>query len=164
MLKEEYLKIGKASDIKNRKDRIAYRAFEMMPAFLSWGGLILVVFLSWRQPYWIAIFIICFSIYWLFRTIYFSFHLWSGYRKMTINEKTDWIKKLDELPCSEYSLPSAKNWRDIYHLIVIPSYKEPLEVLRDTFRSLEKSDYPKADAQDAAPAGMLRSAGRRPVH
>jgi len=50
-------------------------------------------------------------------------------------EKTDWLKKLKELP--------GERWRDIYHLVVLPMYKEPLEIVRETFLALQKSDYPK---------------------
>ena len=142
MEKEEYLRVGRASDFKNTKDRIIFRIFEILPGVLTWGALILAIVFSWLRPIWVAIFIICFSIFWLLRTLYFSFHLWIGYRKMKENEKVDWIEKLEKLPITNYQLP-IRSWRDVYHLIVVPNYKEPLEILRDSFRSLEKSDYPK---------------------
>jgi cellulose synthase/poly-beta-1,6-N-acetylglucosamine synthase-like glycosyltransferase len=62
---------------------------------------------------------------------------------MKKNEKINWRKKLDSLSSNNFSLESVKNWKEVYHLIVIPTYKEPLEVLRDTFKSLVKADYPK---------------------
>jgi len=137
-----YLKIGKASDLKSSKDRALFRFFEALPGVLSWGTLILVFFLSWLKPFFIAIFIISFALYWFFRTIYFSFHLRSSYQKMKVNEKINWLEKLDNLEPESLSLP-IKNWREIYHLILLPICKEPLEVARDAFRALENSDYPK---------------------
>lgn len=130
-----YLKIGRASDLKNPKERKIFRALEILPGVLSWSTLIMIFLLSWLKPIWAAIFIITFVIYWLFRTIYFSFHLNSCYKQMKKNEKEDWIKKLEML--------SANNWQSIYHLIIIPRYKEPLVVIREVFNSLLKSDYPK---------------------
>jgi cellulose synthase/poly-beta-1,6-N-acetylglucosamine synthase-like glycosyltransferase len=128
-----YLKVNKASDLKNLKERLLFRSFEIFPGLLSWTALFLVVFLSWYRPLWIAIFIIIFVILWLFRTIYFSFHLWSGYQKMAASEKINWLERVKNLP----------NWQNVYHLIVIPMCREPLELVRDTFRKLEKTDYPK---------------------
>lgn len=134
-MRQSYLRVGKASDLESSKDRALFRFLEILPGALSWGTLILVIILSWRKPLWIAIFIISFTFYWLFRTIYFAFHLRAGYRKMKEHEKIDWISKLNEL--------KVKNWRDIYHLIILPMYKEPLEIVRDTFKAIINTDYPK---------------------
>jgi hypothetical protein len=139
-----YLKISQASDLKNPKERLVFRLFEVLPGAVSWGILILSIFLSWKKPLWVAVFIICFVIFWFFRTIYFSLHLWFSYKKMRRNKKINWLKKLDNLSLSRYVLPSVKNWRnDIYHLIAIPVSKEPLEIVQDNFESLTKSAYPK---------------------
>jgi len=129
--------------LENLKERVIFRFFEIFPGALSWGVLFLVIFLSWWQPLWIAIFIIAFTVFWFFRTIYFSFYLWSGYQKMKKNEAIDWIEKLNSLPITNNLLSAVKNWRDVYHLVVIPMYKESLEIMRDTFRALENIDYPK---------------------
>ena len=139
---KSYLKIGKASDLKSPKDRALFRFFEILPGALTWGSLLLVIILSWKKPLWIAGFIIFFVIYWLFRTIYFCFCLKAGYQKMKESEKIDWLKKLKTLPSSSYSLP-LKNWPEIYHLIILSTYKEPLQIVRETFKSLESTDYPK---------------------
>lgn len=132
---KDYLKIGKASDLKSSKDRALFRFFEIFPGALSWGTLFLAIILSWRKPFWIATFIIAFALYWLIKTIYLSFHLRAGYQKMRENEKIDWLEKLNTL--------HLKNWRDIYHLVLLPIYKEPLEIVRETVSALEKSDFPK---------------------
>jgi len=130
---KDYLRIGRAKDLKNLKDRIIYRLFEIMPGFMFWSALILVILLSKFSPLIISIFIIVFVIFWFFRTVYFSFHLWSGYKKMARHENIDWMEKLKKID----------NWQNIYHLIVIPMYEESLEVVRDNFLNILKSDYPK---------------------
>lgn len=130
-----YLKIGQASDLKKWEERIVYRLFEIFPGALAWGILVLVVLLSWKKPALVSIFIIFFVLYWLFRTIYLSFHLRSGYQKMREQEKIDWLEKLQQL--------TINDWRDIYHLIIFPIYREPLEIVQESFRALENSDYPK---------------------
>jgi cellulose synthase/poly-beta-1,6-N-acetylglucosamine synthase-like glycosyltransferase len=128
-----YLRIGRASDLTDFKDRLLYRILEILPGFMSWGVLVLVILLSKYRPLWISIFIIVFVVFWFFRTLYFSLHLWSGYRQMAENESINWMERLRKI----------RNWERIYHLIVIPMYEEPLEVVRDNFLNLLKSDYPK---------------------
>ncbi|MCH8741417.1 glycosyltransferase family 2 protein [Patescibacteria group bacterium] len=135
MTEDYYLKISRASDLKSRKERLLYRLLEIFPGMLSWGTLILVIFFSWKFPAIIAIFIIFFVLYWFFRTIYLSFHLRAGYQRMRQHEKADWLKKLNQL--------QNKRRQEIRHLIVLPMYREPLEIVRNSFLSLVKSDYPK---------------------
>jgi len=130
-----YLKVGRASELKNPRERRIFRALEILPGVLSFSTLFAIILLSWLAPTWAALFIIPFVIYWLFRTFYFSFHLSASYKKMKKCEKRDWLKELKELPGS--------NWQDIYHLIIIPRYKEPLAIVKEAFNSLLRSDYSK---------------------
>ena len=129
-----YVNIGKASDLKNPRERKIYRAFEIIPGTLVWITLFGMVFFSWLRPVWVAYFIIAFCVYWLLRTFHFAVHLVAAYRQMQKNLKTDWIKELNALP---------GNWEDIYHLIIFPMYKEDLKVVRESFRALLRVRYPK---------------------
>ena len=70
---KEYIKIGFARDLKIPKDRRLFRFLEILPGALSWGTLILMIFLSWKRPIWVAFFIIAFDIYWLLKTIFLAF-------------------------------------------------------------------------------------------
>jgi cellulose synthase/poly-beta-1,6-N-acetylglucosamine synthase-like glycosyltransferase len=137
-----YLKIGTAADLKDKGERRFYRFLEMMTGILSIAVLLLSIILSWRIPVFVSFFIILYDIYWLFRTVYFSFYLQSGYSKMRENEKTDWIKKLDELGRPQNGIDIG-SWKEIYHLVILPMYKEPLDLVRMTFSFLAKTDYPK---------------------
>jgi len=132
-LPDNYFHVGRASDLKSRGDRRLYRFLEMLPGILVWGSFAFAVLFSWLQPLWVAFFIMAFVVYWLSRTVYFAFHLWAGYRQMRVNEKKDWIQELRKFP----------PWRDLYHLVIIPTYQEPAEVLRTTLMSLTESVYPK---------------------
>jgi len=113
-------------------DMTMHRFFEFLPGTLSWLTLILMVLLSWLSPVFIAVFIILFDIYWLLKTIYLSLHLRSTFSIMKKNLKVDWLGKLKELD----------SWRDIYHLVILPMYREPYEVVRESFESLAKGNYP----------------------
>ena len=137
-----YLKVGRAADLKKPFERKLYRFFELFPAILSFGTIFLVIVLSWKAPILIAFFIILFDIYWVLRSVYFIFHLRAGYKKMQKNREKNWLLKLDNLQFPISSL-GVKSWREIYHLIILPMYNEPLQIVRESFKALLKSDYPK---------------------
>jgi cellulose synthase/poly-beta-1,6-N-acetylglucosamine synthase-like glycosyltransferase len=113
------------------------RFYEMIPGLFTWATLLAMVLLSWQLPTWISIFIILFDTYWLLKTIYLSFHLRATFTAMRNNLKINWLGKIAALPARESS------WQDIYHLIILPMYNEPYEVVRESFQALTAINYPK---------------------
>ena len=134
-MRSDYLNLVRAQDLKNPKERLIYRFFEMLPAALSLGTLGMAILLSCLAPIVVAIFIIIFDIYWLLRILYLSFHQIVSWRQMRRNLKIDWLAKLNRLP--------TKNWKNIYHLIILPMHQEGIEIVRPTLESLVAADYPK---------------------
>ena len=134
MEKVEYLDISKASDIKNSKDRRLYRFFEMLPGIISLGTLLGVLVFSWILPSWVAIFIICFCFYYFFKIIYFSLNQLIGYSRVKKNMKIDWLERIKGLGAS---------WKNIYHIIILPTYEESREIIEESIETLISSDYPK---------------------
>ncbi len=128
-----YLKLGKAPDLKDSKERFIYRFFEIIPGTLAWATILGVIFFSWYRPVWVAFFIIAFDVYWVLKTIYFSVHLRASYKQMKKNMKIDWFSKVKE----------QKDWQRIHHLLILPFYKEPYDVIAKTLQALVDSDYPK---------------------
>ncbi|MCL5733074.1 MAG: glycosyltransferase family 2 protein [Patescibacteria group bacterium] len=116
------------------------RFYEILPAALSWLTIILMVIVSWQLPFWAAIFIILFDIYWLLKTLYLSLHLRATFNKMREVLKTNWKEKLAELR-TNVKIPFSSD--QIYHLIILPTYNEPYEIIRETFESLKQSNYQK---------------------
>jgi len=139
MEKKDYLDISKASDIKNPKDRRIYRLLEMLPAVMSLSTLLGVFVFSWLFPAYVSVFIICFCFYYLFRIFYFSLHQIFGYFRVKSHMKRDWLKELKKIKKTE----GRPNWRDIYQIIILPTYKESDEIISETIESIIKSDYPK---------------------
>ncbi len=135
MDKKDYLEISKASDIKNRKERLTYRLLEIMPGAISLGTLVGVFVFSWLLPSWVAIFIICFCFYYLFRIFYFSLHQVMGYFKVKEHMKKDWLDALKKV--------KSKDWKKIYHLVILPTHKEGKSIIEESINSLLASDYPK---------------------
>ncbi len=139
---EDYLDVSFSLDLKNKRERIIYRFFEILPAILSLGTLILAIFLSFFVPVGIAIFIIAFDVYWLLKSFYFSFYQINTFLKLKKNLKIDWMKKLKSLSQKDFKL-KVKDWKEIYHLILLPMFKEGKEIVRSTLQSLVNCQYPK---------------------
>ena len=110
-----------------------YRLLEILPGFLAWLTIIMMILGSWIAPAVAAIFIIVFDIYWLLKTLYLSLHLRATFNKMRENMTTDWIKKLNKL---------SYQWRDIRHLVILPVYKEPYAVVKESVGAIAASRYP----------------------
>jgi cellulose synthase/poly-beta-1,6-N-acetylglucosamine synthase-like glycosyltransferase len=139
----DYLHIGRASDIADRKERTIYRLFEILPGASAWATFALIIFLSFKTPVFMALFIIAFDVYWLVKTIYLSLHLRVSYARLKDNLKINWLRKLESLPVADYSFKDIQSWRDIYHFIFLPVYKEDYSIVATTVESLLKSNYPK---------------------
>jgi len=137
-----YLHIGRADDLKNVRERFIFRSLEIIPGALAWITLWGMVFISWRVPLAASFFIIGFDFYWLLKTVFFSIHVAASYRIMRANLKINWIEKLNQLSVTDYQLPLT-HWRDIYHLIILPSYREPYEVLIASLEAIKNSSWPK---------------------
>ncbi len=60
----------------------------------------------------------------------------SSFVALKKNMKTDWRERLEQNPNTTH------RWGDIYHLIMLPMYKEPYAVVKETFQKLTASDYP----------------------
>lgn len=117
------------------------RFFEVLPGTFAWVTLIAIVFFSWFTPMWAAIFIILFDIYWFLKTVYLSIHLRASFHEMRSRMKKDWLKELHHL--SSEQIHTGFGWREVYHLVIIPMYDEPYDVVAESFRSLAKVNYPK---------------------
>lgn len=110
---------------------------EILPALLSWGTLVFLAILSFLLPAWVALFIIVFDIYWFLRTAYFVIYLRHGYRQLRENMKKNWLEELEK------NEKTRTTWENVYHLVILPMYKEEYAVVRETFVRIAESNYPK---------------------
>ncbi len=135
MEKKDYLDISKASDIKNPRERRLYRFFETIPGLISLGTLVGVLVFSWLIPAWVSVFVICFCFYYLFRIFYFSLHQIVGYSKVREHMQRDWLAELKKI--------KGSRWKEIYHVVLLPTYQEGEKIIQESLHALIHSDYPK---------------------
>ncbi len=128
--------IAHYTSLDDPSDRILYRSLEILPAALAWGTLLSCIIFSFVKPVSVAIFIIAFDLHWLLRVSYLCVHQVASYFRMKHHLRMDWFSK-----CQNFQ--GDKNWNEFYHLIILPTYKEELEVLETTFKALVDSDYPQ---------------------
>jgi hypothetical protein len=100
------------------------RLFEIIPATLAWVTLIAM-----------------FDTYWLLKSVFLSFHLRSTYQKLRENLTIQWMEQLQALKTS--TVPGVQSWEEVRHLIMLPMYTEPYELVHESFKSLARSTYPK---------------------
>lgn len=110
-----------------------YRFLEILPGTLVWITLIGMFVASAYFPVAAAIFIILFDTYWLLRTATLSLYLTIIFRRMRKNMKIDWLAKTKEID----------GWEDVVHLILLPMYQEPYELVKETFERLLSGNYPQ---------------------
>ena len=126
-----YFHVGRASELSGR-DRILYRALEIFPGAFSWLTILLTILVSIYIPFWAAIFIIVFDTFWLLKTIYLSIHLYHNYKRVKYHLTLDWTERMSHV-----------KYEEIYHVVILPFYKETRDVIESTITSLQNSNYDK---------------------
>lgn len=125
-------KVGRASDLTG-KDRRFFRFLEIAPGALSWIILIGIVLASMYAPFFAAYFIIAFSIYWVLKTIFLSYHVRYNWKRLKHHMDLDWSV-----------LVSRFKYERFHHLVVLPFYSEPEEVVVGALEGLLKAKYDPA--------------------
>ncbi|MDD5527647.1 MAG: glycosyltransferase family 2 protein [Patescibacteria group bacterium] len=144
----DYLKIGKATELTGG-DRIFYRLLEIFPGAFAWGTLLIVIIFSYFQPVWVAYFIIAFDVYWLLLVLYLGIMLFASYFKIQKMRQIDWRRRCEELITGKNDKLPADSlaragfiYRDIVHLIIMPTLIESAEVLRASIQSIVDDGFP----------------------
>jgi cellulose synthase/poly-beta-1,6-N-acetylglucosamine synthase-like glycosyltransferase len=153
------------------KRKLSTRLLEILPGALTWTTLIAAPVLSYTHPVWVSIFIIAFDLYWFLKGGNVAIHLLNSYRKLKTHNKINWRDWMEKLSNREefknylrtmrktatrnlrqlyddhltrlHELEPGRNldWKRVYHLIIVPIYKEGLEILEPAISSYCNSDY-----------------------
>ncbi|MCX6766192.1 MAG: glycosyltransferase family 2 protein [Candidatus Moranbacteria bacterium] len=146
------------------------RFFEMIPGILTWFTLIGMFVFSFLIPVWVAVFIIAFDIYWLYRTVYISTYSVLAFRKMKKHKLIDWMEVcrkiadpenfLDEIRNRAKALKNKKNSK-------LPSSSagkqiQALEELANEVKSVARNKEKFLDWRDIYHVVLLPTAGESP--
>lgn len=114
------------------RSRFFARLFDMFVPILTWLVITLPLWLSPFHPAVVAYFIIAFDLYFFYKaaaTVYYSV---LSYQMILVNQRISFKKKV-------FSVQKSKS---IHHVVIIPTYKEPLHKLESTIQALSHYDYP----------------------
>lgn len=126
-----------------------YRHWEIIPGVLLWVTLISALVVSFVAPLYAVIFIIVFDLYWLFRIVYFVIYTFLAWRQYKDVVSIDWQEKMQTVDGAD----------EVYHLVFLPTYKEELDIIRATLKSLRDSKFPN-DRMLVVFCGEERDKGR----
>lgn len=146
-----------------------YRFFEMLPALLSYGLLLVPVVLSLFSPFIAAVFIIGYIIIWFVKAIGIAYRTIQGYNLLQQAQRVNWLQRLNDLgnpedAARDYQGRSHKGeWRhrthyrnllqiatnrkayyspaEVLNAVIVPFVKEGSEVLEPTVESILRSHY-----------------------
>ncbi len=163
--------MSKVTEIPTGKRKPLYRFFEMLPALLSFGMVILLVVLSSISSVLGAIYLLLIVIMSLVKAIGVACRTVQGYKTVKKCIALDWKKRLEELedPAASYEklvgvrkdeyaygehlqnlcmMAAAEDGyfpkpSQIYHAVIVAMYNETLDVLAPTMDCLLKTTYPK---------------------
>lgn len=111
------------------------RLIEILPGSLTWTALTSPIWLSFILPFAVAYLILLANIYWFLNAIKIAVLIYLGYKKIEYAKGVNWLSKLKQ------DFPNE--WDNYYHLIVLPTFKESLDVLKPAFDAVANSAYPR---------------------
>jgi cellulose synthase/poly-beta-1,6-N-acetylglucosamine synthase-like glycosyltransferase len=117
-----------------RHPKRAQRFLEILPGFISWSLILFPVWASFIIPEVVAYYVIAFTIYWIYRSFVMSGLAIVSNLRMKKSQANDWVADLEK------DFPDR--YKDIHHLIIIPTYKEPITTLERTLDHLSKQSFP----------------------
>ena len=145
------------------KRTLKYRLFEMLPAFLSYGSLILLVVLSMISPILAAAYLLLIIVTLLVKSVGIAFHTIQGRNRLEAAQKVDWHARLADLenPQESYKNIRTHNLKgfdaynhvdnlrlmtadpdafpkpsQIYNAVIIATYNESYDILAPTVESV----------------------------
>lgn len=121
------------TNIEIDKTKKYYRLWEIFPGAMTWAIFAIPIIMAFYIPNILAMLVIVYAVYWLVKAFIMSGRLIIAYREYKQEVKTNWLKLLQKLP---------QDWTKIYHVLIIPIYKESIETVIYSFEAIAKSNYP----------------------
>lgn len=150
------------------KRTLKYRLFEMLPAVLSYGALVLLIVLSLLSPLLAAIYLMLIIITLLVKAVGIAYHTAGGRNRLEKSQKVDWRGRLEDLEHPVESFERLKNSHSrafgnsahidnlrlmsadpqsfpqpstLYNLVIVATYNEAYEILQPTIQAVLSTTY-----------------------
>jgi len=99
-----------------------------MPGFISWSLILFPFWGSFLIPYTVAYFIIAFDVYWFYRSFSMAVLSLLSHYRIKASESYNWMA----------DVRGFADWQKVFHVVVIPTYKEPATTLYRTLAALSE--------------------------
>ena len=76
--------------------------------------------------------------------MHIAFFSFIGFRKMRQAEATNWLGELEKNNLKTESYGQEYHWQDLHHLLIIPTFKEPVEILEQNLDAIAKQNYDRS--------------------
>ncbi len=114
---------------------------------IIWAGILYYFTGNNSFGYFVSVLFVILYTWWVIRWIeYIIFVIWGilrykNFQKLNLDNIVNWkpINKQEKLIYDKYKKSDLKV-NEVYHWIIIPTYKDPLEMLNDTFESIKHSN------------------------
>jgi len=116
-----------------RNDRVIHRLLEILPGFVSWNIILFPYWGIFVIPTTVAYFILIFNIYWFYQSLQIAITAIISHLRIQASIAYDWVGDLRAFP----------DWKKVRHLVLIPTYKEPIYILERTLTSLSEQTLPR---------------------
>jgi cellulose synthase/poly-beta-1,6-N-acetylglucosamine synthase-like glycosyltransferase len=108
------------------------RALEILPGLVSWNLILLPYWGIFVFPEFVAYFVLFFNIYWFYQSLQIAISSVVSHLKIQAAKVYDWTTDVKGFP----------DWQKVQHIVIIPTYKEPIHILERTLNSLAAQDFP----------------------
>ncbi|MEI6039767.1 MAG: glycosyltransferase family 2 protein [Candidatus Berkelbacteria bacterium] len=119
------------------KKTFLWRSLEILPGAATWFSFIAPIVLSFFIPVVVATYILLLDIYWMYRSLVIGVNLIIGYRNLKHDLHVDWVRRMESVKPTEV----IKDWREIYQVVILATYKESFETLDTSIQALADSHY-----------------------
>ncbi len=116
-----------------RYDKQVHRFLEILPGTFSWTLILFPVWGSFWIPHYVAYYVILFIIFWFYKSAMLAWSALMSHLKLNASQKYDWLADIKKLP----------DFKKVHHLIIIPTYKEPLHTIERGINSIVNQDFDK---------------------
>jgi len=127
-----YVRNDNLTNQQQQPDRLQ-RILEIIPGGVSWFLILFPVWGSFLIPELVAYYIIAFDVYWLYRSASMAILAIISYFKVKAAQNYNWM----------IDVKGFGDWKKLHHIVIIPSYKESLVILRQTLNALKRQTFPK---------------------
>src|SRR3989344_7413240 len=100
-------------------DRQVHRFLEILPGTFSWTLILFPFWGSFIIPHYVAYYVIFFVIFWFYKSAALAATSTMSHLKLNAAKRFDWLADVGKL----------KGFSKIHHLVIVPTYLEPLHTI-----------------------------------